>query len=122
MTYPWNDVHTQFNVLPIDESFLDTFRKSQGNFVTARNWFKTVDQMVLDNSCNTGQFTRLAGLASDLMGRLEQNTEPLVLSQFRIFSPEGGFYDANVQRLLARSSCLKYDRYVRSVYGIGIQD
>ncbi len=121
-TYPWNDAHTQFNALPIDEPFLDTFRKSQGNFATARNWLKTTEQMVLDNNRNTGQLTRLAGQASELMGRLEQITEPLLLLQFRISSPEGGFYDANVQRLLARSSCLRYDRYVRSVYGIGIQD
>lgn len=121
VTYPWNDAHTQFNVLPIDESFLDTFRKSQGNFATARNWLKTTEQMVLDNNRNTSQLTRLAGQASDLMSRLEQITEPLLLPQFRISSPEGGFYDANVQRLLARSSCLRYDSYVRSVYGIGIQ-
>jgi hypothetical protein len=75
----------------------------------------------LDNNRNIGQLTRLAGQASDLMGRLEQITEPLLLPQFRISSPEGGVYDANVQRLLVRSSCLRYDRSVRSIYGIGIQ-
>ena len=122
VTYPWNDAHTQFNALPIDERFLDTFRKSKGNFATARNWLKTTDKMVLDNNRDTGQLTRLAGQASDLMGRLEQMTEPSLLPQFRISSPEGGFYDANVQRLLVRSSCLRYDRYVRTVYGIGIQE
>lgn len=121
-TYPWSGAHTQFNVLPIDEPFLETFRKSQGNFAIARNWLKTTEQMVLDNNCNAGQLTRLAEQASDLMGRLERTSEPLLLSQFRISSPEGGFCDASVQRLLARSSCLRYDRYVRSVYGIGIQD
>ena len=122
VTYPWNDAHSKFNALPIDEPFLDTFLKSQGNFATARNWLKTTDQMVLDNNRNTGQLTRLAEQASDLMGRLELITEPFLLPQFRISSPEGGFYDANVQRLLVRSSCLRYDRYVRSVYGIRIQD
>ncbi len=120
-TYPWSDAYTQLNALPIDKPFLNTFQKSQGNFATVRSWLKTTDQMVLDNNRNIGQLTRLAGQASDLMGRLQPITEPLLLPQLRILSPEGGFYDANVQRLLARSSCLRYDRYVRSVYGIGIQ-
>lgn len=122
VTYPWSDAHTQFNTLPIDEAFLDTFRKSKGNFAKARNWLKTTDQMVLDNNRNNGQLTRLAGQASDLMNRLQQMIEPSLLPSFRISSPEGGFYDANVQRLLVRSSCLRYDRYVRTVYGIGIQE
>lgn len=123
VSYPWNDAHTQFNAVPIDEPFLDTFRKSQGIFSTARNWLKTTDRMVQGNNRNAAQLTRLAGHASDFTNRLERQTaEPLLLDRFRISSPEGGFYDATVQRLLARSSCLRYDRSVRSVYGVGIQD
>jgi hypothetical protein len=123
VSYPWNDAHTQFNALPIDEPFLDTFRKSQGIFSTARNWLKTTDRMVQGNNRDAAQLTRLAGQASDFTNRLERQTaEPLLLDRFRISSPEGGFYDATVQRLLARSSCLRYDRSVRSVYGVGIQD
>jgi uncharacterized protein YchJ len=123
VSYPWNDAHTQFNALPIDEPFLDTFRKSQGIFSTARNWLKTTDRMVQGNNRNAAQLTQLAGQASDFANRLERQTaEPLLLDRFRISSPDGGFYDATVQRLLARSSCLRYDRSVRSVYGVGIQD
>ncbi|GAB7228657.1 hypothetical protein VrSk94_23450 [Vibrio rotiferianus] len=123
VSYPWNDAHTQFNALPIDEPFLDTFRKSQGIFSTARNWLKTTDQMVQGNNRNAAQLNQLAGQASDFANRLErQSAEPLLLDRFRISSPDGGFYDATVQRLLARSSCLRYDRSVRSVYGVGIQD
>ncbi len=123
VSYPWNDAHTQFNALPIDEPFLDTFRKSQGIFSTARNWLKTTDRMVQGNNRNAAQLTQLAGQASDFANRLERHTaEPLLLHRFRISSPDGGFYDATVQRLLARSSCLRYDRNVRSVYGVGIQD
>ncbi|EGR2468369.1 DUF4238 domain-containing protein [Vibrio cholerae] len=123
VSYPWNDAHTQLNVLPIDEPFLDTFRKSQGIFSTYRNWLKATDRMVQGNNRNAAQLTRLAGQASDFKNRLElQTAEPLLLDRFRISSPEGGFYDANIQRLLARSSCLRYDRSVRSVYGVGIQD
>lgn len=123
VSYPWSNAHTPFSVLPIDEPFLHTFRKSQGIFSTARNWLKTTDRMVQENNHNTAQLTRLAGQASDFANRLARhNAEPLRMERFRISSPEGGFYDANVQRLLARSSCLSYDRSVRSVCGIGIQD
>ena len=123
VTYPWNEAHSQFNALPIDEKFQDIFRKSQGIFSTARNWLRTTDRMVQDNNRNAAQLTRLAGQASDFTERLErQDTEPLLLDRFRISCPDGGFYDATVQRLLARSSCLRYERSVRSVYGVGIQD
>ncbi|MGR5556328.1 DUF4238 domain-containing protein [Vibrio fortis] len=123
VSYPWKDAHTRFNTMPIDEPFLNTFRKSQGIFFTARSWLKTTDRMVLGNNRNTTQLIRLAGQATDFINRLERQTaEPVLLDRFRISSPEGGFYDATVQRLLARSSCLMYDRSVRSVYGIGIQD
>ncbi|PKI01925.1 DUF4238 domain-containing protein [Glaciecola sp. 33A] len=121
VTYPWNNANSQFNVLPIDELFLDTFKKSQGDFAIARNWLKATDQMVLGNNSNSAQLTRVASRARDLINRLEQVSEPLRLASLRILSPEGGLYDANVQRLLTRSSCLRYDRYVRSLYGIGIQ-
>ncbi len=110
VSYPWNDAHTQFNAMPIDEPFLDTFRKSQGIFSTARNWLKTTDRMVQGNNRDAAQLTRLAGQASDFTSRVERQTaEPLLLNRFRISSPEGGFYDATVQRLLARSNCLRYD-------------
>ena len=122
VTYPWNEAITQFSSLPIDSKFLDTYVKSQGYFSTTRNWLKTVDKMVLNNDCNTEQLIRLGGQASDLIQKLELTIEPSLFHQLRVLSPEGGFYDANVQRLLLRSACLKYDRSVRSVYSIGLQD
>ena len=115
VTYPWNNANSQFNVLPIDELFLDTFKKSQGDFAIARNWLKATDQIVLGNNSNSAQLTRIASRARDSINRLEQVSEPLRLASLRILSPEGGLYDANVQRLLTRSSCLRYDRYVRSL-------
>jgi hypothetical protein len=120
VSYPWVEAHSQFNVLSIDEQFLDTYRKTQGHFTSARNWLKTVDRMVLEKNRNAGQLTKLARQASDLMGRQERLAEPLILEHFNISSPEGGFYDPTVQRLLARSSCMTYDNCVRSVYGVAI--
>lgn len=122
VTYPWNEAITKFNALPIDSAFLETYVKSQGKFSTARNWLKTVDKMVLNNDCHAAQLMRLGEEACNIMKEFELNIEPSLFRQLRILSPNGGFCDANVQRLLLRSSCLKYDRSVRSVYGVGIQD
>lgn len=83
----------------------------------------TASELVAEVWKNAAQLTQLARQASDFANRLErQTTKPLLLDRFRISSPDGGFYDATVQRLLARSSCLRYDKSVRSVYGVGIQD
>ncbi|MFP1814684.1 DUF4238 domain-containing protein [Lonsdalea quercina] len=120
VTYPWNKVLGQLNAIPIDELFLDTFQKSQGHFATARNILKAVDRMVLDNNRDTAQLIRIADQAFDFAECLSQVTDSLILKHLKISSPDNGFYDANVQRLLARSSCLRYAHQVRSVYGIDL--
>lgn len=119
---PWHDVNSQLKFLPIDELFLDKFQKSQDFFAIARHLLKATDKFVLDNNRNSKNLAMIASQASDLMRRLEQASETLHLARLRILSPEGGFSDANVQRLLARSSCLKYDKYVRSLYAVGLKD
>jgi hypothetical protein len=118
-SYPWHDAHSQFKVLPIDELFLDKFQKSQGLFAVFRNWLQTADKFVLDNNRSPINVSEIAGQASNLRNRLEQVSKELQLAHLQILSPDGGFSDANVQRLLARSSCLRYDKFVRSIYGIG---
>lgn len=119
-TYPWSDAFSHFCLMPIDEEMLDTFQRSQGKFNIARNLLKTADRMVLNNNRETAQLTHLASQVSNFMESLRQGNQSLQLRNLQISSPEGGFYDTNVQRLLARSNCLKYDHNVRSVYGIGI--
>ncbi|MDR7121677.1 DUF4238 domain-containing protein [Rheinheimera soli] len=119
---PWHDVNSQLTLLPIDELFLDKFQKSQGFFAIARHLLKATDKFVLDNNRNSKHLTMIASQASDFKKQLEQVSKTLQLARLRIVSPEGGFSDANVQRLLARSSCLEYDKYVRSLYAIGLKD
>ncbi|WP_263146821.1 hypothetical protein [Shewanella sp. SW24] len=119
ITYPWGEAFEQLGSMPIDVQFLDTLRKSQGHFATFRNLLKTADRMILDNNRNVARF---AGQASDFMGQLGQVTESLIIDSLKILSPEGGFYDPHVQRLLARSSCQRYDHRVRSIYGIGLPE
>ncbi|MEI7087755.1 DUF4238 domain-containing protein [Pectobacterium carotovorum] len=121
-TYPWNEIFSLLSVVPIDEQFLDTFIKSQGYFSTVRTLLKTTDRMVLDNNRNAPRLTLIAGQALNFMEHLDKVTGSTILKRLKISTPEGGFYDPNVQRLLARSSCLRYDHQVRSIYGINLPE
>lgn len=117
---PWSEVFDTYKFFPIDERFLETFQKSQSYFANARNYLKAADKMVISNNRNVYQRSQLAEQISNFMQLLKQTSEPLRLESLKIASPEGGFYDVNVQRLLALSSCLKYEHQVRSVYGIAL--
>ena len=122
VSYPWDTAIGQFHTIPIDHQFVETYRKSQHHFTTVRSIVKSLDRMILDNDRDTVKLTRLAGQTTGLIGQLGQTTDALVTNKLKILSPDGGLYDSNVQRLLARSSCPRYDHQVRSVYGIGIPD
>lgn len=122
INYPWNDALSQLSSIPIDYQFLKTLEKSQRHFATARNLIKTADHMVMFDDRDGDKLTRLVGQAVNLVGQLEQVSDQLVTNSFKVLSPDGGFYDTHVQRLLARSSCLKYENRVRSIYGIGIPE
>lgn len=120
--YPWDEAFRHLNAIPLDEQFLETFFKSQGLFATTRNHLKKADRMVLNNNSDPVRLTKLADEAVGITKHLGSVTEPLRLTNMKVLSPDGGFYDANVQRLLVRSSCLRYDHRVRSVYGIGLSE
>lgn len=120
-TYPWKDIFEKIKKMPVDVQFLDTFIKSQGLFSTVRNLLKKTDRMILDNNRIYAQLALMAAQAFDCKESLSQMGNSLIFNKLDICTPDGGFYDANVQRLLARSSCLRYDSRVRSVYGLGIE-
>ncbi|HAS8622697.1 TPA: DUF4238 domain-containing protein [Vibrio vulnificus] len=122
INYPWNDALSQLSSIPIDYQFLETLQKSQRHFAIARNLIQTADRMVLGDDRDVAKLTRLAGQARELVDQLGQVNDQLVTSSFKVLSPEGGFYDTNVQRLLAQSRCLRYDNRVRSIYGIGLPE
>jgi hypothetical protein len=119
VNYPWNTALDQLNLIPIDYQFVKTYEKSQSHFAKARNLMKSIDSLVFSNERNEAKLSHLARQAkslNDQLGRIENDL--CVTRKLKILSPDGGFYDSNVQRLLARSSCQKYDHLVRSVYGI----
>jgi hypothetical protein len=122
VNYPWLGAYSQLSALPVDTFFIDEFKKSQGDFASYRQWLKTIDQMVLKQNYSTELISELGQQASDFMDRLVKDSEQVLSLPLQVSSPDGGFYDNGVQRLLARSSCLTYENSVRSVYGIGIQD
>ncbi|GIU04301.1 hypothetical protein TUM4261_03940 [Shewanella sp. c952] len=122
VTYPWSETVCQLNTLPIDYQLLKTLRKSHGYFATARDLLKSSDRLVLNDNRNEAQLARLSAQISNFVCEIGKGEEPSVMSNLKILSPDGGFHDAMVQRLLAKSNCPKYDNKVRSVYGVGIPD
>lgn len=119
-SYPWDKVLKKIKSLPIDKNFLNNFNKSQGCFDTVRNILRDVDGMVLGNNHNIERLNFIECEVLNFIEQLNQVAEPLLTKSLSISSPNGGFYDANVQRLLIRSSCLKYDSKVRSIYGLDL--
>ncbi|MNP70224.1 hypothetical protein D3C76_1664320 [compost metagenome] len=78
--------------------------------------------MVLDNDRDNAKLVRLAEQAASFICQVGQALDSVPTSTLTILSPEGGLNDPNVQRLLVRSSCTRYDHKVRSIYGIAIQN
>ncbi len=122
VSYPWHGALNALNSIPIDLQFLQTFSKSQQYFALVRNLLKGADSLVLDDDRNTSRLNKLGVLAASLIDQLQQVAKPSATSSFKALSPDGGFYNANVQRLLTLSSCQRYDNQVRTVYGIGLPD
>jgi hypothetical protein len=121
-SYPWNLALSCLGSIPLDYCFLKTYRKSQNHFAAARNIIKAIDCMVLANEQDAYKLNQLASQATTFIDQIRQIVEPLDTASLQVLSPEGGFFDTNVQRLLALSSCSKYDNKVRSIYGVGLRD
>lgn len=122
ITYPCRKVSEKINKIPIDHEFINGHSKSQGDFATARHLLKNADRILLDNNFEESNLRLLADQALSFSNHLNLIEDKMPLKRLKIVSPRGGFYDSNVQRLLARSSCLAYDQHVRSVYGLNIPE
>lgn len=120
INYPWGHVLKKLSSIPMDYQFLKTFQKSQHQFATVRNLMRSMDAMVLNDDRSTAKLNLLADQAQNIGELIGQAADPENTSALEILSPEGGLYDTNVQRLLARSSCTKYDHQVRSIYGVAL--
>lgn len=124
-SYPWTAVYGQISRLPMDYHMLESYAQTQHHFTAVRSALKQADALVLANIHDPVQLERSRESVTRLNSRLGQidsdRTAEFVNGDCRILAPEGGIYDGKVQRLLALSSCLRYDHKVRSVYYVGLK-
>lgn len=118
--HPWKVIQDQLQRVPVDYRFIDTLKKAEGQFSTLRGLLKSLDSMIQRDERDAGHINNLATKTGSFSGSLDEKDEMAPLESLEILSPEGGFYDLKVQRLLARSSCTHYEDRVRSIYGIGL--
>lgn len=125
VSYPWKYVYGQMSRLPMDYHMLESCAKTLQHFTAARAVLKQADTLVLADKHDPVQLHRLTESVTRLNSQLGQidsdRTTEFVNGDCRILVPHGGFYDSNVQRLLALSGCLSYDHKVRSVYYVGLK-
>jgi hypothetical protein len=106
-----------FNRLSIDH-----FRKSsEDEFLKLRDFLRSANNLVASNKTDDNKINQLSRKAMSL-NEVLKNRLDLGMAKFTVLSPEGGFYDATVQRLLLKSNCpqSQYLDKVNSVYFIGM--
>lgn len=121
-SYPWNNIYSQINRVPIDYQMTKSYTKSQYHFATTRKILKLADELVLANNCTPTQLEKVTSSVIKLNSKLvkidHDKGAKFINGDCRTIVPEGGIYDSSVQRLLALSCCIRYDNNVRSVYYI----
>jgi len=124
VSYPWNDIYGQMRRIPMDYHMVESYTKTQHHFTAARTTLKWADEVVLADDRVFNRLERVTESVIRLNNQLKQidddGTDKFLNGDCRILAPDGGFYDSNVQRLLALSGCLRYDHKVRSVYYVGL--
>ncbi len=125
VSYPWNDVYGQIRRIPMDYHMLESYNKTQQHFADSRAILKHTDKLVLADERDPNRLGKLCESVTQLneqLGQIDSDQKAkFVNGDCRILVPDGGIYDRNVQRLLVRSGCLKYDNKVRSIYYVGLK-
>ena len=120
VNYPWGYALEQITSIPIDYRFMETLQRSQGQFAALREILKSADRMVLGNDRDADKLNHLTDQVTRFVSQIGEAIDPKSTNPLTILSPDGGFYDPNVQRLLALSGCQQYENEVRSVYGVSL--
>lgn len=125
VSYPWDDIYARLKRMPLDYQMLESYTKTQHHFTATRIALKKADELILGDIRDNIQLESLTESVTRLNSRLDHidsdRTAEFMNGDCKILAPEGGIYDRNVQRLLVRSGCMKYDRKVRSVYYVGLK-
>lgn len=126
--YPWTDIYGQMSRIPLDYHMVESYTKTQNQFAAARITLKRADEMLLANNRTSNELQSVTKLAVELNVQLREidndksdGATRFINGDCRILAPDGGIYDRNVHRLLARSGCLRYDQRVRSIYYVGLK-
>lgn len=120
INYPWSEMLNELNILPIDENFLKSFIKSQNGVFIYRNILRKFNHIIRNNHKDINKITSLINEIITTKGKLLNSSSMIKTMNIKIVSPDGGFYDKKVQRLLAYSNCINYENHVRSIYGINL--
>lgn len=118
-SYPWHSAQSKLKSLPVDFEMIDNLKKSQGLFDQTRNVLKYMDGLIRADNRDAGSIAILSKQVESLDEKLKERSKNHPIAGAKVLSPAGGFYDRNVQRLLTRSSSLRYDKVVRTVYYLG---
>ena len=119
-SYPWDNVYTQLQVIPLDYESIDKFRNSyDATFIRLRQLLKSIDELVRANEQDITKVEQLKQQVISFNGQLTSSDNKT--SGIKVLAPEFGIIDSTVQRLLVRSGCPTYDRHVRAVYLVGSQ-
>lgn len=122
VNYPWGYALEQITSIPMDYRFMETLQRSPGQFAALREIMKSADRMVLDNDRDADKLKHLTDQVTRFISKIGKTIDPKSTNPITILSPEGGFYDSNVQRLLALSGCQHYENEVRSIYGVSLEN
>lgn len=121
INYPWDSISSLLKELPLDLAMLQNFQKTQTGFTKIRDILKQYNDLVIKEDFDKKKSNLIStNIEAYMQSDKFSPNEKIGIVNVKILSPKGGFYDINVQRLLLKSGCLKYDKKVRSVYGIDI--
>lgn len=120
VSYPWDSIYRNIGRAPLDLAMLESGVKAQNHFAAFRAILKEADQLVLAGKREPQQIDGLAKRLARVNERISEidadgKTEH-ENCDCTILAPHGGIYDRHVQRLLALSSCPRYDDQVRAIY------
>ncbi|WP_152986699.1 hypothetical protein [Pseudovibrio sp. POLY-S9] len=112
--HPWKDIYGHLNVIPLDlEASLSFQRSPHPTFVKVRGILKSADSLIANDIRDPKKISEMAGQANEVVAHLREMDNDSI-AEIKFLSPEGGFYDTNVQRMLLKSNAQQYRDKVNS--------